>query len=92
MALQFTDSLSENKELIAELVRGMPVGAQNRAKRTALAFEKFWQQMIRDNPKDPAVALGAAFAVYELADRIVKMERGAEGQQKGLIEIVGGTA
>ncbi len=88
--LQFTDSLSENKELIAELVRGMPHDAQLRARRTALAFEKFWQMLRRDNPTDPAVAVGAAFAVYELAERIVRAERGAEGSTQGLIQIVGG--
>lgn len=86
--LQFTDSLAENKELVAELVRGMPPAAQARAKRVAFAFERFFNQQVAENPKDPAAALGAAFAIYELAARITRMERGAEGAGQGLIEVV----
>ena len=89
MSLQFTDSLSENKELIAELVRGMPPSAQARAKYVALRFEKLWQELRIEGAADPAFALGAAFAVYELAMRIVSAERGAEGSGQGLIQIVG---
>lgn len=85
---KFTDSLSENKELIAMLVRGLTRDGQIRAKRTAVRFEKLWQAVIREAPKDPALTLGAAFAVYELADRLTRAQRTAP-QEEGLIQVVG---
>jgi hypothetical protein len=86
---QFTDSLSENKELIAMLVQGLTREGQIRAKRTAMRFEKLWQAVIRENPKDPALTLGAAFAVYELAERLTRAQR-EQPKAEGLIQVVGG--
>lgn len=83
----FGDSVSENSELIAELLRGMPESAFRRAQHAAAAIEKVFVGLAKDHPKDPAIALGAAFAIFKIAEGIVQRERNAS---ESLIQIVGG--
>ena len=83
----FTDSISGNVELLRELIAGLPPGARNRAKRAAVAIEKTVRQLQKDNPRDSAVAAGAAFAVFLYAERLT--EAPANGNpEKGLIELL----
>jgi len=83
--MQFTDSLSENTEVVRELLAGVPADARNRAKRAAIAIENTWNKLKKDYPRDPAVALGAAFAIFKLAEMITSDEREAQREGKGLI-------
>ena len=83
----FTDSIDENVELLRELIGGIPSERRQQAKKAAAAIEKTWNDLIRDNPKNPAVALGAAFAIYMLAQRLGEApEQG--GSDKKLIQLL----
>lgn len=83
----FTDSIDDNVELLRELIGGIPPERRRQAKKAAAAIEKTWNDLIRDNPKNPAVALGAAFAIYMLAQRLGEApEQG--GSDKKLIELL----
>ena len=76
MPLQFTDSVTENVALLEELLRGITPLHRNQARKAAAAIERTWNSLIKDNPKNPAVALGAAFAVYKLAERLGEKQEG----------------
>ena len=83
--MQFSDSIQANIDLITELLSGLPPGARNRAKLAASTIEKAFTSLQQDHSKDPATALGAAFAVYMIAQRMV--ERSAESD-KLLIQLL----
>ncbi len=83
--MEFTDSLDANLDLITELLSGLPPGARNRAKHAAVTIENAFTGLQRDHSKDPACALGAAFAIYTLAKRIT--ERSQE-TDKPLIQLL----
>ena len=82
----FSDSMSENCETLQELLRGLPPSARGRAKKAAAAIEKVFVGLQKDNPKDGATALGAAFAIYMLGARIV--EQAKENPGKNLIQLI----
>jgi len=84
MSAQLADSLEENYNLICEVVRGMPPDAQARAKRAALAIERTVEALRKDSPHDPAVALGTAWAVFFIAQKLVEGVR--EGTERPLIQ------
>ncbi len=83
----FTDSVDENVDTIRELIAGLPPGARNRAKRAAIAIENTFARLQKDHPKDSAVALGAAFAVFLLCQRLVEAPQQG-GSDKGLIQLL----
>jgi hypothetical protein len=83
----FTDSISENIELLRSLVGGLPPEHRRMAKKAAVSIENVFTQLQKDNPKNPAVALGAAFAVFVLAERLCEApEQG--GSDKKLIQLL----
>jgi hypothetical protein len=82
----FNDSIENNLEVLRELLIGMPPTSRDKAKRAAVAIEKAWNALHKDNPKDPAVALGAAFAVYTLAQRMLEQKSENDGP---LIQLLG---
>ena len=83
----FSDSISENIEILRELVGGLPPQHRNMAKKAATAIENVFTGLQKDHPKNPAVALGAAFAVFLLAERLCEApEQG--GSDKGLIQLL----
>lgn len=83
----FTDSIEANLETIRELMQGIPPTERGRAKRAAMAVEKVIVGIQKDNPKSPAVALGTAFALFMLAQRIVSAPKQGDSD-KGLIELL----
>ena len=82
--MEFTDSVSENVEILAELIRGIPPEARNRAKKAAASLENVFSQLKRDYPRDPAVALGAAFAVFIMAQRMVEAPKQGDSSADGM--------
>jgi hypothetical protein len=83
----FSNDIQENCETLKELLRGLPPSHRNRAKRAAAAIEKAFTGLQKDHPKDGAVALGAAFAIYMIGARIV--EQAKEGKGHGnLIQLL----
>lgn len=83
----FSDSISENIETLRELLAGVPPEARKRAKKAAVTIENVFTGLQKDHPKDPSVALGAAFAVFLLAERLCEApEQGTS--DKGLIQLL----
>jgi hypothetical protein len=82
----FSENISENCETLKELLRALPPSHRNRAKRAAAAIEKVFMGLQKDNPKDGAVALGAAFAIYMIGAKIV--EQAKEGKHDNLIQLL----
>jgi len=83
----FTDSIDDNLETIRELLGGIPPSERNRAKRAAVLLENTFTKIAKDNPKDPAVGLGAAFAIFMLAQRLVQAPKQGDSD-KGLIQLL----
>jgi hypothetical protein len=75
-------------EQVGELIRALPPEAKGRAKYAALAFEQLFQKLRTDHPRDPSIALGAAWAIFTLADRLVKLDNDGEEKGGGLIKLV----
>ncbi|MGO9723622.1 MAG: hypothetical protein ACLPOA_24280 [Methylocella sp.] len=83
----FTDSIDENVELLRELVGGIPPESRRRAKRAAVTLENWFTKLQKEYPNDPVVALGAAFAVMMLAQRLVEAPKQGDSD-KGLIQLL----
>jgi hypothetical protein len=79
----FKDSISENIELLRTLLAGFPPESRKRAQKAAVMIENVFTRLQKDHPKDTAVAIGAAFAVFLLAERLVETK---EQGDKSLIQ------
>ena len=88
MAL-LNDSISETLSGVQELVRGLPPEAKGRAKFAAVALENTFQALRSAHPRDLAVALGAVFAIFTIAERLVQIEADSENKGTGLIQLIG---
>ena len=82
----FSQNIQENCEILKELIGGIPPSQRNKAKRAAAKIEKAFTDLQKDYPKDAAVALGAAFAIYMIGARIVEQAKESDG--KGLIQLL----
>jgi len=85
--LQFTDSIDQNLELLQELIDGMPQGAKVRGQNAAAAVGNVIHALRRDNPKDPAVAIGVALAIFSVGQQMVHAQAETD---KPLIQLIGG--
>ena len=83
----FSDSIQENIETIRELLAGIPPAERRKAKAAAVQLENTFTRLAKDNPKNPAVGLGAAFCVMMLAQRIVEAPQQGDSD-KGLIQLL----
>lgn len=83
----FTNQIDENVELLKTLLGGLPKEARKRAKKAAVTIENVFTGLQKDYPKDPAVALGAAFAVFLLAERLCDAPEQGDSD-KGLIQLL----
>lgn len=86
--ISFTDSIDNNVEVITELLRGVPTPQRNKAKRAAVAIENIVTRLQKDHPNDPYVAIGMAFCVFKLAERIVSGEQQGDSEKRGLIQLL----
>lgn len=82
----FSNDIEQNCETLKELLGALPPSARGRAKKAAAAIEKVFIGLQRNNPKDGATALGAAFAIYMIGARIV--EQAKEGKHENLIQLL----
>jgi hypothetical protein len=82
----FTKDIEENCEIIEELIRALPKSQQPRAKYAAATIEKVFTGLQKDHPRDGAVALGAAWAIYKIGAKIV--EQAKEGKHDNLIQLL----
>ena len=88
MPLLNNDNVSETLEQVGELIRALAPEAKERAKYAAVQFENLFQKLRVAHPRDPAVALGAAWAIFTLADRLVKIDNEGEQQGSGLVKLI----
>jgi hypothetical protein len=84
----FSNNIDENCETIKELLRGLPPSARGRAKKAAATIEKVFVGLQRNNPKDGATALGAAFAIYMIGARIVEQAKEGGKEHENLIQLL----
>jgi hypothetical protein len=84
----FTDSIDENIETLRVLIAGIPPEGRRRAKKAAVTIENVFTGLQKEYPKDSAVALGAAFAVFLLAERLCDAPQQGDSD-KGLIQLLG---
>jgi hypothetical protein len=86
--IEFNDSIENNIEVITELLRGVPPAGRKRAQRAAVQLENVFTRLQKDHPKDPYVAIGAAFALFKLSERIVNAPKQGDSQERGLIQLL----
>lgn len=83
----FTDSVDENCEMLRELLAGIPPANRNRAKKAAVLLENTFTRLQADHPKDAVIALGAAFAIFKLAQRLVEAPKQGDSDKR-LIQLL----
>lgn len=83
----FKDSIDENVEILRELLGGIPPESRKRAKKAAVALENAFTRLQKDHPKDAVVALGAAFAIFKLAQRLVEAPKQGDSDKR-LIQLL----
>ena len=76
--VSFTDSIDANLDLIRELLLALPAGSRNQAKLAAVTIEKAFRAIQRDAQGNPGAAIGTAFAIYMLAQEMVKKSEAGE--------------
>jgi len=87
--MKFTDSLSENLEVVRELLSGLPPDSRHNAKKAAASIENVIVALRKDYPRNPAVALGVAFAIFKIAEDITRPAEDADGKtQKSMIQLL----
>ena len=85
----FTDSIDENVEMLRVLIAGLAPEHRRMALKAGVKIENNWNALIKDNPKNKAVALGAAFVIFLLAQRLGEApEQGGKGSDTKLIQLL----
>lgn len=82
----FSDSIENNCEVLDQMIRALPPSQRHKAKVGAEKIEKVFQGIQHDYPKDGAVTLGVAWAIYKIGQKMV--EQSKEGQHEGLIQLI----
>jgi hypothetical protein len=70
--MQFGNELDVNVAICEELLQGIAPAGRHDAKRAAAQVEKIIMALQKDNPHNPNVMLGTFYAVFKIAERIVK--------------------
>lgn len=78
MAMLFTDSVSENEEVVRELISNMPPGAKARAQHACKMFDTLFFAIRKENPKDPAIILGTMGFIMKHAATLAKAGEAAD--------------
>lgn len=72
-----SDSINENVATLTDLLRDVPPQARYRARDAAVKIEGVVNKLRQDYPRDPAVALGVAWALAMLLDRMIQQDTAA---------------
>jgi hypothetical protein len=75
-----SDSITHTREMLREVLRAVPPEHRRTAKAAAVAIEKAFTEARQQAPRDPAVAIGLAFAIFEIADRLITLEQESNAQ------------
>lgn len=84
----FTDNVSENVSALEDLFSGLPRPAKARAMNVAKQFETLFNTIRQDNPKDPAAAVGAAIAIFKMAEGLITKDNEEKASGGGLIQLL----
>lgn len=87
MAL-FKDNIGETLDVLGQLLQGIPPESRKRAQKAAVRLEQTFTQLRNDAPNDPATALGAAFGIFKIAERLIELDRDDTKKGKGLIQLL----
>ncbi len=87
MAL-FSDNIDQNLEVLRGLLGGISPESRRNAKGAAVAIEKTVMSIVKQHPKDPAVALGIAFAIFTIAERLVQQNEHNDPGPGSLIQLL----
>lgn len=88
MSVSFTDSISQNVETLQMLLESTPPNTHGEAKRAAAAVEKVFTGLQKDNRGNVGCALGTAFAIFMIAQRLVETSEEGGSQSNGLIQLL----
>jgi hypothetical protein len=83
-----SDSVNENVATLTELLRSIPPQARHRARTAATSIEKVVNDLRKDYPRDPAVALGTAWALAMMLDRMIQSDTDRGGGDESLIQLL----
>jgi hypothetical protein len=76
--VMFSDSIEGNLGLIEEVLRGLPGGQRNQAKLAAVTIEKAFNSIQKDSQGNAGAALGTAYAIYKIAQKLVEGGKGSQ--------------
>lgn len=84
----FSDSISNNVSILEELVRTLPAHQRNSAKKSCAKICNAFDSLRKDYPKNPAVVLGTAFAIFKIAEQLVEAGKNSSVQNDSLIQLL----
>lgn len=83
-----SDSIDASLDRIAEALRQMRPDTRAKAKEAAVLIESVVTTLRKDNPRNPAVALGVVFAIFKLAERFRDADREGASANKSMIQLL----
>lgn len=86
MAARFTDSITQNLEMIQSILTEIPPHARNKVRKIAAQFVDLADKVRKDHPNDVTAALAVAFASYYMANHMT--EASQNGDDKPLIQLL----
>jgi hypothetical protein len=75
MSITFTGQIEEDMNLLSELISGMTPAQQQRARKTGERIMQIVEQIRKDDPRDPAVGVGLAWALLFTAKHMTQDNR-----------------
>lgn len=89
MPAMLTDSISENVAVLETLVRELLPAKRQECWKASAHIERAFNQLRRDNPKNHAVTIGAAYAIYKIAEQLSKASgTDSNDPTQGLIQLL----
>lgn len=86
--MEFNDSIQNNLDIIKELMHSVPPAQRQKARKAAVMLENTVTRLKKEYPRDNAVALGTAFAIFTLAERLVQAGKGGDREQSSMIQLL----
>ena len=86
--MQFDDSIDNNLNILRELLQDIPPSQRQKARKAAVLLENLFNRLQKEHPRDNTVAVGFAFAVFTLAERLVQASKGGDREQPGMIQLL----
>ena len=79
--IEFNDTIENNAEVIAELLRGVPPAQRNKAKRAAVAIENIITRLQKGPSRQTLRRIGRSVRIFKLAERIVKAPKQGDSEE-----------